>query len=104
MSDEAPKYLRKRDDDFVYHATPMLLQRNDLFPCTVNGKFISTQEFAIPEAKASPEGPGNDPEKIELNALREKARNLKIPGWNNAKKETLEGKIATAEAEAAKED
>jgi hypothetical protein len=94
---EEVKYLRKRDDKFVYKATKMLLQRNDMFPCDKNGRFINTGTDVLPEKEAGPKGPAENQALSELEELRQRARELKVAGWNNAKKETLIKKINEAE-------
>ncbi len=102
MADAKPKYLLNPVNGLVLKATPILLKRNDLYGCDAKGKLLSNGEYSLPDPTPSVEGEAQDKEKIELDGLREEARTLKIPGFNNAKKETLIKKIAEAREKAKK--
>lgn len=46
-----PSYLKHPINDRVNPATPQLLKRGDLIPCTKDGKPLRSHEYYIPEAK-----------------------------------------------------
>jgi len=97
-----PKYVRKKDSARVLTATDGRLNRNDMFACDKQGRFLNTQEFHLPQ-------PGDTARELaetdkDFKELRERARSLKVRGWNNAKPKTLEKKIKEAEAKLAESD
>ena len=100
---EAPevKFLRKRDDKFVYHATQKLLDRGDMFPCNEDGEFLTTNTVEL-KAPPQPETPKSDTSDGEDNslvlAMIERAKELGIKNPHNMKEETLATRIAEAEA------
>lgn len=101
--DLTPRYVKQRGSNRVFFATDQILARGDFLPCDAKGNFLATGEMKLPAPAASPEGPAQDKERIRLESLREKARILKVRGWNNAKEPTLLKGIAAAEAEIARE-
>ena len=100
--DQKPKYLRMRDSTRVFHANDNMLRRGDMYACDLNGNLLTTNAMQVPDEVVIPAGPGQDKEKIELDKLRERGRLLKVPGYNNAKKETIIKGIKKAENELAK--
>ena len=100
--DQKPKYLRMRDSTRVFHANDNMLRRGDMYAYDLNGNLLTTNAMQVPDEVVIPAGPGQDKEKIELDKLRERGRLLKVPGYNNAKKETLIKGIKKAENELAK--
>ena len=112
---EKPKvqWLRKLDDPYVYGASELLLKRNDLYPCDVNGKFAS--ESAQEASAAAEEAPGeSEAEKeaaeaaetkakkaaydLRMIELRKRAVELGVKSAHNMKEETILDRIAAAEA------
>jgi len=103
------KYLRTREEKFVWKATPILLERTDLYPCNKDGSFLTTNEFVLPEPVPGPRGPADDkPKEAErtevddrkdsmINALLARAKELGIKNAHAMKEETLVARIAKAE-------
>jgi len=94
-----PRFLKNIKTGLIFPYNDLLARDGNVFhACEKDGRLLNFTAYDIPERRFSPEGPAQDAEHTELLDLRDEARKLKIPGFNNAKKETLIEKIAEAKA------
>ena len=85
----ATVYLRKKDDPYVYIANSTLLERNDLFPCNIDGTFLATNKDNMDAIDSEFEKTKED--------LYTRAESLLIKNYKRLKLTTLIGKIIEAE-------
>ena len=90
------KYLRKKDSEIVHVADSVLLKRNDMFPCDVNGKFISSGSESLEIYSDEFERAKED--------LYNRADLLSIRNYKRMKFTTLIDKIVRKETEIALRD
>lgn len=90
------KYLRKKDSEIVHVADSVLLQRNDMFPCDVNGVFVSSGSESLEIYSDEFERAKED--------LYNRADLLNIRNYKRMKFTTLIDKIVCKETEIALRD
>ena len=102
------KFLRRRDDNFVYHSTVELLKRGDMFACDAEGNFVTTGHAEVEtgfegksdaEIAAEVKAKANQTKADDLLiAMQTRAKELNIKSAHRMKEETLVVRIAEAEA------
>jgi hypothetical protein len=101
------KWVRTLKSKYVFSASKRLLKRNDMFPCDIEGRLLSSGTVEPPVAKEEPakvdenDDAANAAENARREDLIEKARELGIKNAHKMKEETLLDRIAEAEALAA---